>query len=79
MTRDELASRCDCEWCDKLRRVESVIARRDPDELVALVEELYTDNFNVALDVEYHEVILDGSWPGARDILTRALAKCPQE
>lgn len=44
-----------------------------------LLEDLYDAAEHAEFDNQYLTAILDGSWPDARQILTRALAKCPPE
>lgn len=66
---------CQCEFCKLSRHADEVIATRDPDALILLVEELLNMICNIGEDRSYKSCILDGSWPSAVEQLERALDK----
>jgi hypothetical protein len=66
---------CDCTICKYSRKVEGVIERRDPDELIAVVKELMDASYNMGHDLDYANCVLDGSWPSAVEQLERALER----
>jgi hypothetical protein len=65
---------CDCKSCQRLRFINEAIASRDPDRLIALVQDQLVTITVLEMDDAYHNSILDGSWPSAKEILTDALA-----
>jgi hypothetical protein len=67
-----------CEHCRESARHEEYLSR-DPDQLIELVKNLRDDLVCFQEDVSWHEAVLNGSWPNARFILTRALNKCPED
>lgn len=44
-------------------------------ELKAEIKQLKNENITLAFDLNYYKAILDGSWPQAIEILTRAIKK----
>ena len=64
---------CDCRLCRYDRYVDSVIALRDVDKLVALVNELMNELANIGEDLNWHECVLNGSWPSSVEILEQSL------
>lgn len=68
-----------CDHCRESKRHEEVFSRRDPDELIALIQSLRDDLVITQEDLSWHEAIMDGTWPNARFILTQSLDKCPAE
>ncbi len=61
---------CKCRLCDRARRIEAAVASRDVDALIVLVKELANENVNIGADLDYHQCILNGSWPAAQQILS---------
>lgn len=72
-------SKCTCRICEEIKKVNAVIDSRDPDQLIALVRDLFTRVANLEQDNDYYECILNGSWPSAKMILENALSKIPKE
>ena len=71
----ENKEQCNCETCKLSRRIDATIERRDPDEMAALIKELANMWICADFDNSYHRAILDGSWPQAKEILTRGLER----
>ena len=70
---------CRCSFCKKGEEHEAAFARRDPDELIALVKKVRDEWLCAEFDNSYYQCIMNGSWPNAVDILTRALEKARQQ
>lgn len=66
---------CDCEVCKYGRLVEENLANL-PEPQKTFFEDMYERLVYVEDDIAYRLAILDGKWPNARDILTRALERC---
>lgn len=64
---------CDCKVCLRSRRIQRAMKRRDPDVLIAIINELYEELEGESTDASHQRAILDGSWPGSVEILERAL------
>lgn len=65
---------CDCEICVYNRKIKGVIARRDTDELIALVNELADSWLNMTDGLNYYTSVFDGSWGNAVQVLEERLA-----
>lgn len=66
---------CKCRICKRTKRVKKILESRKPTELRRLVEELFDELMQVEDDLNYHQAILDGSWPSAETQLEAALVK----
>lgn len=66
---------CECRLCVYSRKVDGIIERRNVDELIELVKELMNTNYCIGEDLNYHQCIMDGSWPSAVQQLEKALEK----
>jgi hypothetical protein len=69
---------CQCKLCVRHRKWKEILDRNDLQEIKDLVNEIISLLLNSELDNNYYECILDGSWPQAKEILERALTKCPK-
>jgi hypothetical protein len=69
--------RCDCYLCKRHARIHAVLKGRNRRKMRELIVELANNLCASELDNDVHEAIMDGSWPSAREQLTRALALCP--
>ena len=56
---------CQCFTCQKGREMNAVLKKKDPDEMVAMIQELGELWLCAEFDKGYCEAILDGSWPSA--------------
>ena len=68
-------AKCECDICKRHQRIKDIVASRDPDKLIAMVNELADALASTEMDLNYDECILDGSWPSAVYILENALCK----
>ncbi len=59
---------CECRSCREARAWQAIKDTRDPDKLVALIEELQGRLCHAEVDVNYWNAVSDGSWPSAREI-----------
>jgi hypothetical protein len=66
---------CYCDSCVYSRKVHAIVARRDSDELIALIKELMDHKYCIEEDLSYYRCILDGSWGSSIEILERALVR----
>lgn len=66
---------CDCKHCKRSIRIDLILNEGSNDQLKALVHELLNDLRQVEEDLNYHQAILDGSWPSSVRQLKQALAK----
>ncbi len=70
---------CPCKFCERHNTITRVLLRGQVEEMAELIRTLEEDYEHIHFDNQYLTAILDGQWPDARQILTRALAKCPPE
>ena len=66
---------CNCDLCKEDGRVDAIIAARDVDELIKLVNQQRNTIANIDNDLDYHKCIINGSWPSAVEILGKALER----
>ena len=66
---------CQCSWCKLYRRKNETVGQKDPDELVALVEELFELYNHVEAEYNHLNAIMDGSWPSSVETLESNLLK----
>lgn len=64
---------CQCALCTRHRHVRATIQSGTREELCKLIDELSEQLLEVECDRDYRAAILDGSWPGAVELLQRAL------
>jgi hypothetical protein len=69
------SEKCNCDICKEDERVDAIIAARDVDELIKLVNQQRDKMANIDDDLDYHKCILNGSWPSAVEILGKALER----
>ena len=65
----------ECQICQINKEVEETIAKCNRTAFSKLVRKLQNLWLNTDFDLSYNECILDGSWPSAVEILTKALEK----
>ena len=66
---------CNCRWCKLSRRARRTMLNGSRPQMRRLINELMNCLINTSDDLNYDQAILDGSWPGSVEILTRALAR----
>jgi orotate phosphoribosyltransferase len=66
---------CQCNICAYSRKVSAVIATRDADQLIGVVNELMNATYNMGEDLSYTQCVLNGSWPSSVRQLEEALEK----
>ncbi len=71
----EEQKKCTCDFCKLSKRMDTIIAKKDPDEMASLITELANLLASTDFDKDYYSCILDGSWPQAEEILTHSLGK----
>ena len=72
----EVAKRiCKCRLCIRHRRMDSLRKRGTRKQLVAALDELMNHLCDVEADLNYHQVIMDGSWPSSVEQLQKALKR----
>ncbi len=68
-------NKCNCKLCE-LDKIRSEALKSNDIEVVKKAVIKFSNLWlNVADDLSYHKCILDGSWPQAKEILTRSLEK----
>ncbi len=72
---NESSKQCECKLCVYSRKVRATIAKRDVDELVAMVEELHNATYNIGFDLDYLQCVMNGTWPSAVEQLEKALER----
>lgn len=66
-------SECGCRLCVRGREIEAIKGRRDPDELIRVIDDLMDANAATGEDAYYYRAVMKGEWPGSVAILQRAL------
>jgi|SRR6185437_12581966 len=64
---------CDCQFCIDYKRFQ-VVLPLVPEEHREWFESIFDALWNISEDLSYKKAILDGSWPGAVEILEHRLA-----
>lgn len=64
---------CDCRWCKLSRRARRTMLNGSRPQMRKLINELMNRLCDVEDDLNYHQAILDGSWPSSVQTLTGAL------
>lgn len=70
-TKPVVESSCECETChegDDYKYLKSKLSEEDQ----AVLEKLYADLVHTRMDLNWHQAVLDGSWPNAEDHMLRA-------
>lgn len=75
MPDKERVRTCKCPLCLRHRRMDSLIKRGNRKQLCEAVEELLDHLCDVEADLNYHQVIMDGSWPSAVEQLQKSLKR----
>lgn len=71
--------RCDCDLCKRQRKFQKVMrSYKFKEEDRKFIEKIYEDLNMTEFDNDVNEAVLDGSWPSAKEILTRALDKAAE-
>ena len=60
-----------CKQSEMVKRIQSKLPEREAKEFRDFVNEYV----NIEMDLNYHQAIMDGSWPSAVEQLTDALEK----
>ena len=68
---------CACRTCERHDRIQAVADAGDVAAMRAIITELEEESACLGLDVSVNKCIMAGTWRGAREQLTAALAKCP--
>lgn len=68
--------RCNCRLCARSRRIKSVKEHSSRDNLLLLIDELHEELENAEEELEHSRMVLNGTWPHAKEILERSLEKC---
>lgn len=56
-------SECDCDYCNRHKRIKDIINDRDFDKLVEEYYDLDNEAAHLELDCEVYKKIFDGTWP----------------
>jgi hypothetical protein len=67
--------KCQCRLCRSNPLLDLMIARGNPTVLLGIIWKLRNDLCCVEQDLNVHEAILDGSWPGAWGCAERILER----
>ena len=65
---------CDCQLCQQNRTFREKLALI-PEDVRPYFENLYDHLLETSFDQDYYRAIMSGSWPGAVEVLERALEK----
>jgi hypothetical protein len=68
-----MRKRCTCRICKLSRRIKSVRESGTMRQKNILIRDLSESLFNTEHDLDWHQSVLNGSWPQAEEILTRSL------
>jgi hypothetical protein len=70
---------CQCAFCERHRHIDAVKSRGNVEGMRILLDSLWNDLCETDADLDYHQEILDGSWPSAAEqaqkILERVAAR----
>lgn len=66
---------CFCRLCNRDRQVGEILATKDVDKITQLLRETYEMLQYAEHDLNWHQAIMDGSWPQAVQILEQALKR----
>ncbi len=66
---------CNCIMCVRIRSIEYKISML-PDEHQEYFTNWIDSMLEVEFDNDYYKAVMNGTWPGAREVLEHALAKC---
>lgn len=66
---------CNCALCVRLRSIRIKI-KALPEEYQAYFTDMVECMLEIEFDNDYYRAILSSEWPGAKEILTKALEKC---
>jgi hypothetical protein len=71
---------CECSVCKYSRVVEHQLEQLAPEQR-EFFEEMYDILINVEFDRDYSDAVIDGSWPGADEVIAkrRAMRKIRDE
>jgi len=75
MEEKKKSKSCNCESCQRSRRIDKAISEKNIEQLTKIVNELNERLLNVESDNCYYEAILDGKWPSAKATLIAAICK----
>lgn len=64
---------CQCDLCRRHRHIRATVQSGTREELCKLIDELSELLLEAEYDRDYRAAILDGSWPGAVELLQQAL------
>ena len=64
---------CHCDWCKLSDRIKAAKASTDSEEAKDMIDYLANELIMTSEDNNYHDAIMDGSWPSAVEQLERAL------
>lgn len=66
---------CNCDHCKFSRRANEILELNNISTLKSFIHELLNLLIQTEADLNYHQAILDGSWPTSVSQLRRALEK----
>ncbi len=66
-------SDCDCEVCQRHKKIRQLILDKDTDGLIEKIEVISALLDNVETDCEHYKMILNGTWPHSIEYLEKAL------
>jgi hypothetical protein len=69
----EKSTECDCRICTLSRTIRDVSERGNVEEMRKTLNDLLDNFMCTDMDLCYYKSILDGSWPDAKEHLSKAL------
>lgn len=70
--------KCECGRCIRMSEAKKIIESGSDERKKQLIIDLLDNLANTEMESEHAEMILDGTWPNAVDILERSLVKARQ-
>ena len=64
-----------CRWCREFNEFKLTVKSKDPKVLQKYIRKLFDCWQMTDADLNYYQVVFDGSWPQSVEILERALEK----
>lgn len=66
---------CQCYICTRADRIERAMKKGKRADLIAIIEDLHSSLMCLTLDENWAKAVIDGSWPGADEIIAGTRAK----
>ena len=70
--------KCECKVCERHRKIEEIIKRKDVDELILTLQQCENQLFDTEFDLDYYKLVANGQYHCSVDILEGWLKKAKE-